>query len=124
MVSFGVAIIWILLDVISYKYKQIYPGLSISFGYFFMTWLIFEQVSLAFRVGSAIHAYWGLGYFFVSLILIKLMVSPVQRNFNKSHHKFSYFDKVVTEGVFNIIILAVIVNGVLHILVEEDLKNV
>lgn len=52
------------------------------------------------------------------------MATPVQRNFNKSQHKFSYFDKVVTEGVFNIIILAVIVNGILHILVEEDITNI
>jgi hypothetical protein len=124
MVTIGVAILWVFSDIISYSFISVFPGLSCSFGYFFVAWLVTQQIPLSIRIESALNPYWGVGYFFLSLILIKLLVTPLQRKFKKASHHYSYFDRIVTEYAFNLIILGVIVNGILHTLVVGDLKSI
>jgi hypothetical protein len=50
-------------------------------------------------------------------------VPPLQTKFNKIIHEGSSFDKVITELCFNLVIMALLANGVLHLFVEKDITN-
>jgi hypothetical protein len=123
VISFVVGFLWVLLDIRGYITVSTHPGLSWSFGYFLIVWLIFQIISLSLRVGSSIHQYWGLGCFIISLILLKLITTALQNRFNKHPHKYSVFDKGMTEVCFNLLMMALLANGILHLFVEKDIKN-
>ena len=112
-----------LLDVFEYGRIKTIPGLSLSYGYFLVAWLLLEIVNFSIRIGSTLNQYWGIGSFFFFLLLLKLFVSPLQRKINRYSHKASSFDKAITEGCFNILMFAVLANAVRHLFIENDITN-
>ncbi len=112
-----------LLDVFEYGRIKNNPGLSLSYGYFVVAWLLLEIVNFSIRIASTLNQYWGIGSFFFFLLLLKLFVSPLQRKFNRYSHKALSFDKAITEGCFNILIFAVLANAVRHLFIENDITN-
>ena len=112
-----------MLDVFEYSRIKTHPGLSLSYGYFLVAWLILEIINLSIRLGCTLNQYWGIGFFFFFLILLKLFVSPLQRKFNRYTHKASSSDKIITEGCFNFLMFSVLANAVRHLFVEEDITT-
>jgi len=56
--------LWVLLDIISYG-SRIYPGVSYSYGYFLIAWLIIQLPTLSFRIGAIFGLYYGLAFVFI-----------------------------------------------------------
>jgi hypothetical protein len=123
MVSFLVAALWVFLDFNGFRSIKTHAGLSWSYGYFLVAWLLLQIISFSLRVGATIHPYWGIGVFFLSLVLLKLAISPLDKRFKSHPHKQSSFDKGVTELCFNLLVLGVLANGVLHLYVDKDIKT-
>jgi hypothetical protein len=123
LATFIVGALWVFLDLNGFIKVDKHPGISLSFGYFFIVWLIPQIISLSLRIGCAIHQYWGIGFFIVSLVLLKLITTPLQNKFHRYPHKHSAFDKGITEVCFNLLMMAVLANGIFHLFVEKDITN-
>ena len=123
LISFVVGLVWVLLDIRGYITISTHPGLSWSFGYFLIVWLIPQIISFSLRVGGSIHQYWGIGCFIVSLILLKLITTPLQNRFNNHLHKYSAFDKSITEVCFNLLMMTLLANGIFHLFVDKDIRD-
>ena len=108
--------LWVILDLISYGSK-IYPGVSYSYGYFLVAWVVVQLPTLSFRIGAIFGLYYGLGLAFLSLMLIKIIVSFFQKKQKHNQTVYTTFDRLITERVFNMLILALIANIFLHLYV-------
>ncbi len=110
--------LWIILDLVSYG-TRVYSGVSYSYGYFLVAWGIIQFPTLTFSIGTIFGFYYSLEFACLYLVLIKIIVSFCQKRQKSNQTAFTKFDQLITERVFNILILALITNIILHFYIEN-----
>ena len=64
-----VNLLWITVDIVSYVFAIYNIGVSRSYGAFLNVWIILQIISVAVRVGFALHILAGLAVFLLGIIL-------------------------------------------------------